>query len=79
MFQGQMRSWAWEVHGMLPALPWEHRSQRRERVHCQYQKQTKHPVCGLVPHWIQGRNQLPAPNSRSRRRFRGCTQSCLFA
>merc|ERR1712071_693215 len=37
-------------------------TQRRQRCHCYHQDQALHPIRRLVPHWLQGWNQLPAPD-----------------
>merc|ERR1712087_814742 len=38
-------------------------AQGRQRCRRHHQDQAHHPVCRLVPHWLQVRHQLPATNS----------------
>ena len=51
---GEMWSTSWQIHGLLFAVPWWCGSQRCECSYCDNQDQENHPVCGLVPNWIQG-------------------------
>ena len=60
---GEVRSQAWQVHGLLHVVPWRRGPQGCQRCYRHHQDKENHPVCWLVSHWIQGWNQLPAPNS----------------
>ena len=64
---GQMRSEAWTVHGLLYALQRRRRSQRRERVNLRHKIQTHRAIRRMVPDGFQGGNQLPAPFGCPRR------------
>ena len=83
LWAGQPDGQVWpssrQVHGLLHALPWWRRPQGRQCGHCHHQDQEVHPVCRLVPHWLQGRHQLPTPHCRSWRRPRQGSKSCLHA
>ena len=57
-----------QVHGLLHALSRRRGPEGCQCSHCYHQDQTHHPVCRLVPHWLQGRHQLPATHCRPRRR-----------
>ena len=64
---GEMRPPSRKVHVLLSALPWWCCPQGRQRRHRSHQDQAIHPVRGLVPYRFQGRHQLPATHSCSRR------------
>ena len=43
---------------MLPAVPGGRGAQGRQHRHRRHQEQEVRPVCGLVPHWVQGTKSL---------------------
>ena len=53
---GEVRSAPRKVHGLLHVVSRWCRPQRRQRRDRRYQDQAQHPVCRLVPHRIQGKN-----------------------
>ena len=55
---GQVWPTPWQVHGLLHALPWWCRAQGCQCCNCYNQDQAVHPICGLVPNWIQSWHQL---------------------
>ena len=65
------------VHGLLPDVPRRRRAQGRQRSSGDHQDQAHNPVCGLVPHRLQVRHQLPAAHRRARRRPRQGPARCL--
>lgn len=57
---GQMRPPPWQVHGLLSHVPRRRRAEGRQRRRRQHQNQANHSVRGLVSHWFQVWDQLPA-------------------
>ena len=55
---GEMRPSSWQVHVVLPALPWRCSSQGRQCRHLYHQNQALHSVRWLVSNWLQGSTLL---------------------
>ena len=53
VYDGQVWSSPWQVHGLLPDLRRWCSSLRCECCRCNHQDQAHHSICWLLPNWIQ--------------------------